>query len=213
MTGNDWYAVLGLAASASTEEITAAVEKRSRQASAMANTAPERSQQLREQLRALKRDLLSGDDARERYDAARRAAGAGAPGTPPALPHPDGALAQQATIPGAEPQPGYHQGYGQPSVEQQHGQSTYPQPVGEQQLQGRRPGRFRAFLQSGWTCPTCAESYTPGDKFCTQCNQQLTADRSYVPVPPPTNPNACYYCGTIAATTHRFCRNCGAGRP
>ena len=69
----DWYAELRLQPDASTNEIAQAVEKRSRQATALANTAPERSQLLREQVRAMKRDLLSGDDARQRYDAARAA--------------------------------------------------------------------------------------------------------------------------------------------
>ena len=53
----------------------------------------------------------------------------------------------------------------------------------------------------------------PGDKFCTQCSAQLGADGSYTPVTAPVeNPNACPYCGTLAASTHRFCRSCGAGR-
>lgn len=73
MAENDWYAVLQLAPEATIEQIAQAVEKRSRQATALANTAPERSQQLREQIRAIKRDLLSGDEARASYDAARRA--------------------------------------------------------------------------------------------------------------------------------------------
>ncbi|MBV9823147.1 MAG: zinc ribbon domain-containing protein [Actinobacteria bacterium] len=198
MTGNDWYAVLGLPTDASTEDISAAVEKRSRQASAMANTAPERSQQLREQVRAIKQDLLSGDGARARYDATR-------PGAAPARPEVP-AQHEDPAWPAGNPQPGQQPGGG-------YGQPGQPRPDPVQAGQGRRPGRFLAFLQSGWTCPACGESYLPGDKFCTQCNHQLTADGTYVPVPPPANPNACYYCGTIAATTHRFCRNCGAGRP
>ncbi|HXP20994.1 MAG TPA: hypothetical protein VN840_15230, partial [Streptosporangiaceae bacterium] len=64
----NWYSVLGLAPAATGEEITEAVERLTRQASALALTAPERSRQLREQARAIKRDLLSGEAERQRYD-------------------------------------------------------------------------------------------------------------------------------------------------
>jgi hypothetical protein len=76
----DWYEVLKLAPDAATEQIEAAVERLSRQATALAVTAPERSQRLRDQVRAIKRDLLSGPESRERYDTARAAAAAEAAG-------------------------------------------------------------------------------------------------------------------------------------
>jgi Double zinc ribbon len=65
----DWYAYLNLSADTPTEQVEQAVERLSRQAAALAVTAPERSQQLRDTVRAIKRDLLSGPDGRARYDA------------------------------------------------------------------------------------------------------------------------------------------------
>jgi len=64
----DWYRLLGIPRLATAEEIAEAVERLSRQSSALANTAPERSQHLRENVRAIRRDLLSGDLARKAYD-------------------------------------------------------------------------------------------------------------------------------------------------
>ena len=70
----DWYAYLRLSPEATTEQIEQAVERLSRQAAALAPTAPERSQLLRETVRSIKRDLLSGQESRQRYDAGRAAA-------------------------------------------------------------------------------------------------------------------------------------------
>lgn len=70
----DWYAYLRLSPDATTEQIEQAVERLGRQAAALAATAPERSQLLRETVRSIKRDLLSGPEAKQRYDAGRAAA-------------------------------------------------------------------------------------------------------------------------------------------
>jgi Double zinc ribbon len=75
----DWYAYLGLTRQAPEERIAQAVERLSRQATALAVTAPERSQRLRDTIRLIKRDLLSGLENRQRYDVALAAAAA-APG-------------------------------------------------------------------------------------------------------------------------------------
>lgn len=64
----DLYTVLGVSRDASAETITEAVDRLTRQASVLANTAPERSQQLREQIRSVKERLLGSDDERRRYD-------------------------------------------------------------------------------------------------------------------------------------------------
>lgn len=87
MAEQDWYAYLRLSPDAATEEIEHAVERLSRQASAMAVTAPERSQLLRETIRAIKRDLLSGADSGQRRHPPVPAPATSAPpaGPPPAL--------------------------------------------------------------------------------------------------------------------------------
>ncbi len=64
----NWYSFLGVGPDATTEQVTAAVERLSRQANALAVTAPERARQLRDQIRAIKQDLLSGPESRRRYD-------------------------------------------------------------------------------------------------------------------------------------------------
>jgi hypothetical protein len=64
----NWYAVLGVDPAATTEQITAAVERLARHANALSLTAPERARHLRDQVRAIKADLLSGTEQRERYD-------------------------------------------------------------------------------------------------------------------------------------------------
>lgn len=64
----DWYAYLRISPRAPEEQITQAVERLSRQAAALAVTAPERSQRLRDTIRLIKRDLLSGQENRQRYD-------------------------------------------------------------------------------------------------------------------------------------------------
>jgi rubrerythrin len=65
---SNWYAVLGVDPAATTEQVTAAVERMARHANALSLTAPERARHLRDQVRAIKADLLSGTEQRERYD-------------------------------------------------------------------------------------------------------------------------------------------------
>jgi ARC6-like, IMS domain len=62
------YAFLGLEPFASVEDVAAAVERVSKQANALANTNPARSQELREQLRQIRYDLLTTDERRYTYD-------------------------------------------------------------------------------------------------------------------------------------------------
>jgi len=64
----NWHAYLGLSPQVQEEQIAQAVERLSRQAAALAVTAPERSQRLRDTIRLIKRDLLSGQENRQRYD-------------------------------------------------------------------------------------------------------------------------------------------------
>lgn len=75
----DWYAYLGLSPQAPEEQIAQAVERLSRQATALAVTAPERSQRLRDTIRLIKRDLLSGQENRQRYDLGLPTAGSAGP--------------------------------------------------------------------------------------------------------------------------------------
>ena len=112
---NNWYVFLRLSPAAREDEIQSAVERLSRQASALAVTAPERSQSLRETVRAIKRDLLSGPESRRRYDASHPqrppsppgpAAGPLLPGPMPAPPGPTGPARTRAARAGAVRIPG-----------------------------------------------------------------------------------------------------------
>jgi Double zinc ribbon len=155
----DWYAVLGLSPSAGGDEITAAVERMSRQATALSVTAPERSRQLRDQIRAIKQDLLAGDAQRQRYDADR--ARSIAPAAGHAAPTGYGAPASYAAPTGYAP-PAYNRA---PPASQQ-----------VQQVQQQFSGlvsRVARFLQTGWTCKSCGYGALPHDKFCQRCGTAI----------------------------------------
>lgn len=223
--GESWYELLGLSPSASAAEIAAAVELLSRRAAALANTAPERSQRLRETSRAIKRDLLSGPEARERYD--RSLLPPDSPPTPiitddgPALPGPASPWPVPATPGpgGALPGP---PGPPAPTL----GEALGPAAVWAQE-QGRR---FRRFLQAGWTCANCGHGAMPGERFCVRCGQPIavpgTSGRpdaqasagapAAAPAPAtaasPAQATACPTCGLVPSSSDRFCRRCGTPR-
>lgn len=182
----DWYTVLGLDPLASAEEITLAVERMSRQASALANTAPHRSQQLREVTRAIKRDLLSGADARQHYDMAR----AGRKTSP--LPSSAGGPATQPATASA---------------------ASFPDPrPARSALNPPGPGlgaRFLRFLQTGWTCPACGDGAMPQDRFCKSCGTEIGSAGASVAH---TQINACRACGNAMRPEEKFCARCGARR-
>ncbi len=185
---DNWYTYLGLSPEAATEEIQSAVERLSRQASALAATSPERSQLMRETIRAIKRDLLSGPENRRLYDAQRAAPQAPAPTFRPApVPVPPAA---GPAPPGSSPYP----------------PSAYPPPPG--QGAGSRLARF---LKTGWTCPSCGKGGVPSDKFCTKCGTPIQLMQ-----PEPARPSrvrpACASCGGPLAAADAFCSMCGARR-
>jgi DnaJ-class molecular chaperone len=186
--GSDWYSVLGLSPAASADEIAVAVERLSRQASALAVTAPERSRQLREVTRAIKRDLLSGQDIRRRYDQSLRPGGPAAP-----------AAAASGNAPAA-PAAG-HPG---PAA----GAPAPPAPD--------RRKRFVRFLQSAWTCPVCGHDAMPGEEFCTKCGGKLrTATGDNAPAVPSSGGArvpSCAACGVALDPADRFCTHCGSRR-
>lgn len=223
---NDWYAYLGLPPEATAEEIQHGVERLSRQASALAATAPERSQQLRETIRAIKRDLLSGPDERAAYDAAQTADSA--PAAPPPAAMPPGpfnmAPAPAPAAPGpafdappyssppdsapssaAPPGPPYSAPPGPPPP-----LSAYLPPAGQAAV-----SRLARFLRTGWTCPACGKGGLPSDKFCTKCGTPIQAIRreaapapEQAPKPRPT----CSACANPLGPTDAFCPKCGTRR-
>ncbi len=211
----DWYPVLNLAPDASTEEIAAAVERMSRQATALSVTAPDRSRLLRDQIRAIRQDLLSGDARRQRYDQARAAGTAG----PPASAAPAGP-AWQAPFQG-------RQGQG----------------IGQQAAQfAGLVSRVAKFLQTGWTCANCGHGALPNDKFCHKCGSKIEApaiaqqsprvagQQPGVQAAAPAGqqagfpavlsgqqadqpqPTFCGKCGGSIAPGNTFCTQCGAQR-
>ncbi|MGH3149336.1 MAG: double zinc ribbon domain-containing protein [Streptosporangiaceae bacterium] len=186
MTDSNWYAFLRLSPTAREDEIQSAVERLSRQASALAATAPERSQSLRETARAIKRDLLSGPESRRRYDAC----------LPLRLPsHGRPAAAHLPPAPGpAPPAP------------------VPPEPV-PYGFTGAG-SRLARFLRTGWTCPACGNGGVPSDKFCTKCGTPIQPIRpeasgpEHAPRPRP----ACAACAYPLGPADAFCSRCGSRR-
>ncbi len=185
MTEHDWFAYLQLPRDATTDDIEDAVERLSRQASALATTSPERSQLLRETIRAIKRDLLSGPDDRQR-SVPSRAGQHRQPGpSPPALPQPVPPPSAPATAGPAHP-------------------------VAAGQEGGSRLARF---LRTGWTCATCGKGAVPGDKFCAKCGGPIQPIRPVAGAghAPPSRA-VCAFCANPLAATDVFCSQCGARR-
>jgi Double zinc ribbon len=197
MTEHDWYAELGLSQQAATTDIEQAVERLSRQAAALATTAPERSQLLREKVRSIKRDLLSGPENRQRYDAARLQAGPPAgthanqpapPGQPPYPAQPLPPVQSRLAYPGnSAPRPGW----------------PAPPPAG---------GRILRFLRTGWTCPACGNGALPSDKFCTKCGAPIQTVQPEDSANSERNQSVCASCANPLAPLDVFCSRCGARR-
>jgi hypothetical protein len=201
----DWYAYLNIATDAPTEQIEQAVERLSRQATALAVTAPERSQRLRDTVRAIKRDLLSGPEARARYDADRSAAA-----EPPQVPSP-----ASATIPppptAVPPPPAYPPPPMAPTSPAGGPGSGGPTGAG---WPGGGPGsgerisaRLVRFLRTGWTCAECGKEGLPSDKFCTRCGTAITPTRHEAA--PPTTRVTCVNCAAPMGVNDAFCARCG----
>jgi len=183
----DWYALLGVTPAASAEEIAIAVEKLGRQANALSVTMPQRARLLRDQIRAIRQDLLSGDAQRRRYD--QGLAG------PPSPAWPAGAQAAQAPWQGPGPAPvpgqGQGQGPGQPGWAGPNRQQPWaaPQPAPQPAPQlAALVGRVARFLQAGWTCTACGYDALPNDKFCHKCGAKIEAPARPAARPGPGQP-------------------------
>jgi hypothetical protein len=187
-TGANWYDLLGVPADASDEQLTAAAEKLSRQAAALATTAPERSQRLRDTVRTIRADLLSGPAARAQYDARLATAPRGVPEVrAPSSPPPPTPFPMASSPIDTPPVPG-------------------PQRLLDSVINGIGPAssRFRRFLQSGWTCPSCGNDGGPADKFCGRCGAPM---KNPVHVTPARS--TCPGCAAVLAPGDRFCSRCG----
>ena len=187
----DWYAYLHLAVDASTEEIERTVERLSRQAAALAVTAPERSQQLRDTVRAVKRDLLSGPEARARYDASRAEAAAMGDATAPQPPSSSSSPPPPPPPPPPLPPPQQQPGY----------RPAGAWPGGQEPISSR----IARFLRTGWTCAACGKEALPADKFCTRCGGAITPTRHDGAV----ERTSCANCGAALGVHDAFCARCG----
>jgi hypothetical protein len=191
----NWYEMLGLDPSATNEEIAAATERLARQAASLATTSPERSQQLRDTVRTIRADLLTGQDARARYDA-RVSVDAPSKTSLPGSEH----LTDSTThLHPRSPQPGY------PDRPIPSSRVTRPATGGgiiDSVVNGIAPAasRLRRFLQSGWTCPSCGADGAPADKFCSKCGEAM--ERA------PAAPR-CTGCDRPLSAGGRFCPHCG----
>jgi hypothetical protein len=221
----DWYAYLNIATDAPTEQIEQAVERLSRQATALAVTAPERSQRLRDTVRAVKRDLLSGPEARARYDADRDAAAqppqvpspapAIIPPPPTAVPPPPASPAppMAPTSPTAGGPYGDGPGGGGATGGGPGGRPGGGAPGGGASIGGgpgggeRISARLARFLRTGWTCAECGKEALPSDKFCTRCGTVITPTRHEAAAQ--TTRVTCVNCGAPMGVNDAFCARCG----
>lgn len=211
----NWYALLGVAATASSQQISAAVERLSRQATALSVTAPERSRLLRDQIRAIKHDLLSSAARRQHYDQALAGPAAGAPGQPLGPPPAGSPNPPPASPPPASPAP-YRPAPYDPAV---HGPAGHGPAGRGPAAAASGPGlmsRVAKFLQTGWVCTTCGHGALPGDKFCQKCGSEIQAPGPTQKAVKPTasqRPSAfCGKCGGKIAPGNTFCTQCGAQR-
>jgi hypothetical protein len=208
--GQDWYTVLGLERTATDAAVGDAVERLSRQASALANTAPDRSQQMRDTVRAIRADLLSGPATRATYDG--RLAGP-APQGPPAL----SPAAHDAVAQPRPPSPPAAGPDGAPGVAAGAGTYGGPAPGGpgvvDSVVAGIAPvvSRFRRFLQTGWTCPNCGAEGGPGTRFCAKCGGPMKSAEQ--PAPAPSARPRCAGCSAPLGAGARFCSQCGTPAP
>ncbi len=220
----DWYAYLRLSPQAPTQEIEQAVERLSRQAAALAVTAPERSQLLRETVRSIKRDLLSGPESRQRYDAGLAAAAQQAVAPPQAQPQQAMPPVQQLAPP-AQPYPAPAQPYAAPAQPFPAAGMPAPYPPG---VPGPMPpsapipvppapafagegmgSRIARFLRSGWTCTGCGKDALPSDKFCTRCGTPIKPVQPDAAAPARAARPTCVSCGSTLAVNDAFCARCG----
>jgi Double zinc ribbon len=177
----DWYALLKVDAGSDDQTLDDAIERLSRQASVLANTSPERSQQIRENLRAIKRDLRSGPEARLRYN--EKLSGY----------RQDTVSAAAATRSPSEPQAA-GQGTNSPQAPS----------IVDAVVANLAPvaSRFRRFLQTGWRCPACGSDGGPGDQFCMKCGAAMKSDNV-------VRKTMCSTCKATLAPGDRFCGRCG----
>jgi hypothetical protein len=198
-SGKNWYEILGVPTDAPSSDVTSAVERLSRQASALANVSPDRSQQLRDLVRSIRQDLVSGQEARDQYDHAL--AKSIAPPPPVASTMAQGEVQRPEFGQQASPVWAYSPPNPVPGT-------TAPAPVSDFVSETVMPlvGRFRRFLQSGWTCQSCGAEATPADRFCTKCGATIAKAPQRVF-------RRCVSCAVQISSGERFCAHCGTPQP
>jgi hypothetical protein len=233
----DWYGYLSIAPDAPVEQIEEAVERLSGQAAALAVTEPERSQRLRDAIRSIERDLLSGPEARARHDAAREAAAVPPQVPPPQVPPPPLPSTRAVSIPPpptvVPPPPSYpppppyppppmapaSPAAGGPyAAGSADGGSTSGGSAGGGSTSGGAPARgprggerigarVARFLRTGWVCAECGKEALPSDRFCTRCGTAISPTRRDAA---PSTPRAtCANCAASVGVNDVFCARCG----
>jgi Double zinc ribbon len=211
----DWYSVLKIGPESTITEITAAVDRMSRQASALANTSPHRSQELREVIRSIKRDLLASPESRRDYDLARSRRMSAPPVSPPPPPPP---LGPPPPLPPAPPPPYHPAAYrAVPPRAPGPGPATSAGGAGDARNAGAVPRasgsglgtRIMRFLQNGWTCPACGQEAMPNERFCKACGAGL---RPTAAASAGAQEGTCAACGNAMSPAENFCTGCGARR-
>ncbi len=169
----DWLRVLDLGPEATTAEITAAIERLSRQANALSLTAPDRARLIRDQIRAIKQDLLAGGEpSAASHDGPGQVPGpsaqsAGHPPAPLAGGRAGGLMSRLTQF----LQAGWacpHCGYGALPTDKfcpKCGSKIQPAAVGS----GAGPRDAGTPAAASADCPRCGRPLAPENAFCIWC--------------------------------------------
>lgn len=205
----DWYALLGLSDDATERDLDIAIERLSRQSSALVNTAPERSQQLRDTVRAIRGDLLSGPEARQRYNervlASRRESVLPSPGESRPPEYRITPVLNDRTGPPVAAQLGpVQESAASASIDDANRPTSSVPNIIDAVASNIAPvaSRFRRFLQTGWTCPSCSAEGGPEDQFCKSCGAAMKTESTVLR-------RRCPQCATEVGISDRFCSRCG----
>jgi hypothetical protein len=179
---SNWYTVLGVDPAATAGQITSAVERLARQANALSLTAPERARQLRDQVRAIKQDLLAGTEQRERYDLQLRGQEANAGTFAPSQPAGTRASGLMSRVTqflqtgwtcsdcgyGALPTDKFCPKCGskiEPGVPRRSARQSHADEASPSHAPAAQPP----------SCAKCGGRIAPGDAFCTRCGALRSA--------------------------------------
>jgi uncharacterized OB-fold protein len=91
--------------------------------------------------------------------------------------------------------------------------TAFPAPkVAEAEIERAVRDLRRARSGDGSVCPTCGQTFQPGDRFCVRCGSTLPQPQTDpVDAEHPRHSLACPSCGATLRKGDQFCAKCGHG--